>query len=170
MEHPENSAEYKGLTVNSGVAQPSIVNPYLKRGRFRHRSLSAGDYVEGILNGNVTMLGQAVTLVESTNPDHQAVAQEVIEKCRPMREIPCASVQPVCPVRARAQASTLSASMCSTHTAAVLPCWPSTPAVSAARAAFWATRPAWRNSPCIPIVHPSQPVCRLVGRSGAQDP
>ena len=45
MEHPENSAEYKGLTVNSGVAQPSIVNPYLRRGRYRHRQMSAGDYV-----------------------------------------------------------------------------------------------------------------------------
>mgnify|MGYP000792168304 CR=1 FL=1 len=83
MEHPENSAEYKGLTVNSGVAQPSIVNPYLKRGRYRHRQMSAGDYVEGILKGDVTILGRAVTLVESTNPAHQAVAQEVIEKCLP---------------------------------------------------------------------------------------
>ena len=83
MEHPENSAEYKGLTVNSGVAQPSIVNPYLRRGRYRHRQMSAGDYVEGILKGDVTILGRAVTLVESTNPAHQAVAQEVIEKCLP---------------------------------------------------------------------------------------
>ena len=84
MEHPENSAEYKGLTVNSGVAQPSIVNPYLRRGRYRHRQMSAGDYVEGILKGDVTILGRAVTLVESTNPAHQAVAQEVIEKCLPL--------------------------------------------------------------------------------------
>mgnify|MGYP000078543573 FL=1 len=30
MEHPENSEEYKGLTVNKGIEQPSIVNPYLK--------------------------------------------------------------------------------------------------------------------------------------------
>ena len=33
MEHPENSEEYKGLTVNQGVEQPSIVNPYLSRFR-----------------------------------------------------------------------------------------------------------------------------------------
>ena len=45
--------------------------------------MSAGDYVEGILKGDVTVLGRAVTLVESTNPAHQAVAQEVIEKCLP---------------------------------------------------------------------------------------
>ena len=83
MEHVENDKAYKGLTVNSGVAQPSIVNPYLKRGRYHHRELSAADYVEGILKGDVTVLGRAVTLVESTNPAHQAVAQEVIEKCLP---------------------------------------------------------------------------------------
>ena len=83
MEHPENSSEYKGLTVNSGVAQPSIVNPYLKRGRFRHREYSVDEMVEGLLRGDVTILSQAVTLVESVNPEHQAKAQEVIEKCLP---------------------------------------------------------------------------------------
>ena len=84
MEHPENSQEYKGLQVNSGVEQPvSIVNPYLKRGRFARRELSAADMVEGIVKGDVTILSQAVTLVESVNPDHFAKAQEVIEKCLP---------------------------------------------------------------------------------------
>ncbi|MBO4906168.1 MAG: methylmalonyl Co-A mutase-associated GTPase MeaB [Bacteroidaceae bacterium] len=83
MEHPENSEEYKGLVVNSGVEHPSSLNPYLNRSRFQRRRLTASDYVEGILNGNVTILGQAVTLIESTNPQHQAIAQEVIEKCLP---------------------------------------------------------------------------------------
>ena len=66
MEHPENSPEYAGLTVNKGVGPVSIVNPYLKKGRFARRKLTASDYVEGILKGNVTILGQAVTLIEST--------------------------------------------------------------------------------------------------------
>lgn len=83
MQHPENNAEYKGLTVNSGVEQPSIVNPYLKRFRRRHRELSVGEMVEGILKGDVTVLSQAVTLVESVNPDHVGKAQEVIDKCLP---------------------------------------------------------------------------------------
>ncbi len=83
MKHPENNEEYKGLTVNSGVEQPSIVNPYLQRGRFARHRLTVDDYVQGILKGNVTMLGQAVTLVESMNPQHQLLAQEVIEKCLP---------------------------------------------------------------------------------------
>ena len=82
MEHPENDEKYVGLTVNEGVAQPPIVNPYMKRKR-RRTLLSAAEYVEGILKGNVSILSQAVTLVESQNPEHQAVAQEVIEKCLP---------------------------------------------------------------------------------------
>lgn len=83
MEHPENSSEFAGLTVNKGIGPVSIVNPYLKKGRFARRKLTAADYVEGILKGNVTILGQAVTLVESTVPEHQVIAQEVIEKCLP---------------------------------------------------------------------------------------
>lgn len=82
MEHPENDDKYAGLTVNKGIEQPPIVNPYLKA-RPRRRQLSAGEYVEGILKGNITVLGQAVTLVESQNTDHQTIAQEVIEKCLP---------------------------------------------------------------------------------------
>lgn len=84
MEHPENSSDYAGLQVNAGVEQPSIVNPYLKQMRKkRHKLFTPGEYVEGILKGNVSMLSQAVTLIESTLPEHQAIAQEVIEKCLP---------------------------------------------------------------------------------------
>jgi len=83
MEHPENNGQYKGLTVNSGVTQPPVVNPYIK-GRIKRKPLpTAGELVEGILKGDVTMLSRAVTLVESLSADHQAVAQEVIEKCLP---------------------------------------------------------------------------------------
>ena len=83
MEHPENNEEYKGLQVNEGVQQPSIINPYLKRGRYRRHEYTVAEMVEGILKGDVTILSQAVTLVESINPDHYAKAQEVINKCLP---------------------------------------------------------------------------------------
>ena len=81
MDHPENSAEYKGLTVNAGIEQPERVNPYFRRAK--RRQMTANEYVEGILKGDVTILSQAVTLVESLLPEHQAIAQEVIEKCLP---------------------------------------------------------------------------------------
>ena len=35
MEHIENDAKYNGLTVNQGVSQPPVVNPYLKKRRPR---------------------------------------------------------------------------------------------------------------------------------------
>lgn len=82
MEHPENSSEYKGLSVHRHEDATSI-NPYLKRGRFHRTALSVSDYVEGILKGNTSILGRAVTLIESTLPEHEAQAQEVIEKCLP---------------------------------------------------------------------------------------
>ena len=87
LEHPENNEQYSGLQVNAGIEQPPAVNPYLKRRR-RPR-LTVNDYVEGIAKGNTTVLGQAVTLVESLNPDHQVVAQEVIEKCLPLAGNSC---------------------------------------------------------------------------------
>lgn len=81
MEHPENNHEYKGLAVNAGIEQPSSVNPYLKRKA--KRELAVADYVDGIVKGDITILSRAVTLVESVRPEHQAIAQEVIEKCLP---------------------------------------------------------------------------------------
>ena len=83
MEHPENDSQYKGLQVNGGVISQPTVNPYLKFRPLRRRELTPADYVDGIVKGNVSILGQAVTLVESIADRHQAVAQEVIEKCLP---------------------------------------------------------------------------------------
>lgn len=82
MNHPENDPDYKGLQVNSGVTSQPSVNPY-RRVHARRPQLTANDYVEGILKGNVSILGRAVTLVESRAEAHQALAQVVIEKCLP---------------------------------------------------------------------------------------
>ena len=80
--HPENDPAYKGLSVNEGVQDAPTVNPYRKSSLKRHQ-YSASEFVEGILKGNISMLSQAVTLVESSLPEHQLIAQEVIEKCLP---------------------------------------------------------------------------------------
>ncbi|TWV14675.1 methylmalonyl Co-A mutase-associated GTPase MeaB [Bacteroidaceae bacterium HV4-6-C5C] len=84
MEHPENCEDYKGLTVNAGIEQPSSVNPYLKeRRKIRKRELTVCEFVDGIVKGDITILSQAVTLIESVKPEHHAIAQQVIEKCLP---------------------------------------------------------------------------------------
>ncbi len=69
------------LAVSEGVADQPIVNPYFVR-RARRR-LSTAEYIDGILDGNITILAQAITLVESANPQHYAQAQEIIEGCLP---------------------------------------------------------------------------------------
>ena len=84
--HPENDPRYIGLNVNAGIEKPDSVNVdsvqrFLKKGK--RKMLSSDDYLKGILDGNITLLSQAVTLVESNNPEHQKVAQEIIIKCLP---------------------------------------------------------------------------------------
>ena len=69
------------LNVTEGVEEQPIISPYFKR--HKKRALSTDEYVEGILAGNITTLSQAITLVESSNPDHYAQAQEIIERCLP---------------------------------------------------------------------------------------
>lgn len=83
MQHPENDSQYKGLQVNSGVNSAPIINPYRRAIKSRRPQLTVNDYVEGILKGDVSILGQAVTLIESTAEAHHIIAQEVIEKCLP---------------------------------------------------------------------------------------
>lgn len=84
MKHIENNSEYAGLSVNQGVSQPPSINPYLaQKLQHRRREYTAAEYIEEIRKGNITVLSQAVTLVESQLPEHQAIAQEVITGCLP---------------------------------------------------------------------------------------
>ena len=85
IEHPENAPEYEGLKVNKGIEQPDPMNPNIaaRLKNIRRQTLTTDDYVEGILKGNINILSQAITLVESAKPEHQAVAQEVINRCLP---------------------------------------------------------------------------------------
>ncbi len=85
-QHVENDGQYKGLSVNSGIDQPESFNEnsiqrFLKNKR--KALLTADEYVAGILNGNITLLSQAVTLIESSKKEHQDIAQEIILKCLP---------------------------------------------------------------------------------------
>ena len=69
MEHPENDEKYKGLKVNQGIESLPTVNPYLKK-RLQRKQYTPSEFVEGILKGNITILSQAVTLVESSRYEH----------------------------------------------------------------------------------------------------
>ena len=73
------------LIVQDGIPQPETVNRDLlqKIKEKKRKQYSCDEYVDGILAGNRVMLGQAITLVESMLPEHNALAQEIIEKCLP---------------------------------------------------------------------------------------
>ncbi len=84
--HIENDPAYSGLNVNQGIEPlPSVSEDSVKRflKHKKKRSLSVQQFVDGILNGDITILSQAVTLVESSKPEHQEIAQEIIVKCLP---------------------------------------------------------------------------------------
>ena len=70
------------MSVQEGIEQPSEVNPYLTK-RQPKRELTADECVEGILRGDRVVLSRAITLIESTKPEHYAKGQEVIERCLP---------------------------------------------------------------------------------------
>ncbi len=83
----EKNKEKTSLSVNKGVPQPPAVNPvFAARTRKRKRQYSLNQYVDGILEGNIPMLSQAITLVESNKKEHFDLAQKIIEACLPYGE------------------------------------------------------------------------------------
>lgn len=82
----DKNKEFKSsLKVHKGIPQPPSINPDVltKSGRKRRIKYSADEFVSGILTGNRTILSQAITLVESSLPEHFNTAQAIIEKCLP---------------------------------------------------------------------------------------
>lgn len=76
------------LRVNAGIEQPPSINPAVinRSERKRKKKYSENEYVEALLAGNRTILSQAITLVESSLPEHFEMAQAIIEKCLPYSE------------------------------------------------------------------------------------
>ncbi|MCF8223433.1 MAG: methylmalonyl Co-A mutase-associated GTPase MeaB [Bacteroidales bacterium] len=76
--------DQSSLSVNRGVESPPSVNPALSgKTRKKRRQFSIDEYVEGILDGNISILSRAITLVESNRKEHFDLAQQIIEKCLP---------------------------------------------------------------------------------------
>lgn len=53
------------------------------QGAHKKPQYSAKEYAQEIIAGNRSMLGRAITLVESTRSDHRKLAQEILELCMP---------------------------------------------------------------------------------------
>jgi len=82
MRHPENENQRKSLKINKGVVDVPSVSPYLQN-ITRQKSYSTTEFTEGIFRGDIAVLSRAVTLIESSLPDHQQQAQKIIEQCLP---------------------------------------------------------------------------------------
>lgn len=92
--HPEGAEDdhhYAG-SVMPGVAgghdgMPSSdgdksISPK-KRTLKKRRKLTLDDFEKGILDSNVSILSQAITLVESNNPEHETIAQALLQRILP---------------------------------------------------------------------------------------
>jgi len=73
------------LSVQKGVRQPPSINPDMinRLKKNRRKKFTADDYADGILRGDRTVLSQAITLIESSLPEHYDLAQAVVERCLP---------------------------------------------------------------------------------------
>ena len=150
IEHPENAPEYEGLKVNKGIEQPDPMNPNIaaRLKNIRRQTLTTDDYVEGILKGNINILSQAITLVESAKPEHQAVAQEVINRCLPSSGRSVRIGITGVPEPARVLSSKVSENISPARDIKSL-YWPSTRVVNGRKEVSWATRPVWKSLPVI---------------------
>lgn len=81
----QKSSKTSALQEKDGVMQPETVNSNSVKliQQFRRKSSTAEELVHGILKRNITDLSRAITLVESTNPEHLTKANEVINGCLP---------------------------------------------------------------------------------------
>lgn len=73
------------LTEKDGVDQPQTLSASSVEmiQQMRKKQPSAEELIDGILSGNKTALSRAITLVESTNPEHLEKANAIIQACLP---------------------------------------------------------------------------------------
>lgn len=85
VEHIENSEAFKSLKVKKGVSDAEDINSNAvqKFKKIKRPLLSAEAYFDGIRQGDIAFLSKAITLVESTSPQHQALADKIINLCLP---------------------------------------------------------------------------------------
>jgi len=81
----KNKKHDSALNVQKGIEQPSQVNPALARGlrQFRKDKPTVATYVKSILDGDRSMLGRAITLIESARTDDRETARNLINECLP---------------------------------------------------------------------------------------
>ena len=77
--HPSALNEKEGISKPESTS--AIAIEHIRT--LKQKSISSQELIDGILNENITALSRAITLVESTNPEHLAKANEIINGCLP---------------------------------------------------------------------------------------
>ncbi len=80
-----HNSKKSALKENDGIEQPDSISAksVVTIQNFRKKQPSSTELISDIINGNKTALSRAITLVESTNPEHLKKANEVINGCLP---------------------------------------------------------------------------------------
>lgn len=78
-------SKHSALREKAGISPPEIVssNAVNLVQKLRKIQPSSQELIDGILSGEISALSRAITLVESTNANHLAKANEVINACLP---------------------------------------------------------------------------------------
>ena len=81
----DGKKQHKTLKVKSGIEPPGPINPEAVNKIRKHRKqlLDSGEYVEGIIKGDRSLLSQAITIIESALPEHQELARGIIKSSLP---------------------------------------------------------------------------------------
>lgn len=79
------SKKSSALHEKAGVKQPDTtsISSAKKVIQNRAKQTAVADFVTQILEGNITYLSRAITLVESTNAKHKEKANKILEACLP---------------------------------------------------------------------------------------
>jgi LAO/AO transport system kinase len=80
---PENAGDAFAVRVVKGVKSSSGSGPSTSEKVLKRKHLSVDDYVNGVLNFDRNILARTITLIESNNPTHHDIAQEVLKKLLP---------------------------------------------------------------------------------------
>ncbi|WP_394369566.1 methylmalonyl Co-A mutase-associated GTPase MeaB [Flavobacterium geliluteum] len=80
-----SKSKSSSLHEKAGISPPEITNVSAINEIQKKRKLqpSSTELVDGILSSSRTALSRAITLIESTNPEHLTKANEVIKDCLP---------------------------------------------------------------------------------------
>lgn len=81
---PNSGDDSSSLSMSEGVESGPSINPgYRDRRDSGEKRLGADEYLEGIRQGDRTLLSRAITLVESRRPEDRELGQQIVEACLP---------------------------------------------------------------------------------------